>query len=167
MRHAFSTTTPSAPPCHRANSSGHPSDLLVKVVRLEGELRVQSEFRNALHPDVDDLVDVLQHAFDQENFAIGDEVTIDFIQVRVDDRVADAGLIFEQEKDEAVRRAGTLEHLGHVKLSYPVLACQFQVSSRLRPTSRRITKALGHCTWDHSQFRAPCQESPRGPSPLK
>ncbi len=58
--------------------------------------------------DMNDLVDVLERTFDQQEPGIGNEVAVGLIEIGVDDGVGDAGLVFDGEKDEAVSGAGPL-----------------------------------------------------------
>jgi hypothetical protein len=51
------------------------------------------ELLNVLGADVNDLVDVLESAFDQEEFGIGDKIAVGFVEVGVDDGVGNAGLM--------------------------------------------------------------------------
>ena len=58
--------------------------------------------------DVDDAVDDLQRAFDQQQRRGVDDGAVALEDVGRDDGVADAGLVLEGEEAEALRRAGAL-----------------------------------------------------------
>lgn len=53
------------------------------------------ELLDVLRADVNDLIDVLESAFDQEEFGIGDKIPVGFVEVGVDDGVSDAGLVLD------------------------------------------------------------------------
>ena len=80
---------------------------LVEIVGLRwscGDLQLF----DLLGSDVNDLIDVLQCPFDQQEPCIRYQGTISLVQLRVDDRVRDAGFIFNRKEDEAVGRAVSL-----------------------------------------------------------
>ena len=58
--------------------------------------------------DEDDVVDVLDAAFDEEEGFLSDEKALLVEKLRGDDGVAGAGFIFEADEDEAFGGAGAL-----------------------------------------------------------
>ena len=77
------------------------------VMRLHGS-RSHIQLLDMLRSDMNDFVDVLENAFDQQELSVGDERTVPFIKIRVDDCVRDPGLVFDRKEDEPVRRAWPL-----------------------------------------------------------
>ena len=58
--------------------------------------------------DEDDVVDVLDAAFDEEEGFLSDEEALLIEKLRGNDGVAGAGLVFEADEDESFGGAGTL-----------------------------------------------------------
>ena len=68
-----------------------------RLVKVMGHYRSSSDvqFLDVFCAKMDDLVDVLQRAFDQQEFRIGDEVAVGFVEIGIDDSVGDASLILK------------------------------------------------------------------------
>ena len=80
---------------------------LAEIVRLRlgcGD----TQLFDVLGSDVDHFIDVLQCSFVQKEASICHQRTVPLVQLRIDDRVGDAGFIFDGKEDEAVGRAGSL-----------------------------------------------------------
>jgi len=79
----------------------------VKIVRTGFGLG-DEEGKDAFGFDGDDIILILQNAFDHEK-AFGDQQKAIFVeQVGMDDRIGDSGFIFEAEEEKAFGGAGTL-----------------------------------------------------------
>ena len=65
-------------------------------------------FLHARSLHMDDVIDVLQRAFEEKELALNDRGAIALENIRRDDDVGNAGFVFEAEEDEAFCGAGTL-----------------------------------------------------------
>lgn len=67
-----------------------------------------SQRQNARGFDGNDVVLILQQAFDAEEFFAIDDEAVFFVEIRADDDVGDAGFVLEAQKDKTLGGAGTL-----------------------------------------------------------
>jgi len=66
------------------------------------------DFLDARSLHMDDGIDVLERAFEEEKLALNHGGAIAIENVRRDDDVRNAGFVFEADEDETFRCAGTL-----------------------------------------------------------
>lgn len=94
---------PSAAPVRAAMSCARSS---VPVVRLHGG-RGHIELFDMLCPDMDDLVDILKCPLNQQELSTGDQRSILLVEIGVDDRIRDPGLVFKElSLGDSKRRKG-------------------------------------------------------------
>ena len=66
------------------------------------------DFLHACSFHMDDIIDVLQRAFEEKKLALNDRGAVAVENIRRDDDVGNAGFVFKAEEDETFRGAGTL-----------------------------------------------------------
>src|SRR4029453_4496535 len=91
----------------RKTSFNTPPCTLMKVVRNNGRFANGHDL-HARGFNGNDVIDILQSAFDEKKFSSDDDKSIFRKQVRRDDRIRNAGFVFETEKHEALCGARTL-----------------------------------------------------------
>ena len=118
--------------------------LLVKVMRLH---RSSSDNELFYMPcaDMNDLIDILQGSFDKEEFCIGHQRAMAFVEIWIDDGIGNPCFIFDREKDKAVSstRALTCNHAAGNTCGHAVDEMS-QISCRCNSHSLQTLPAVCH-----------------------
>jgi hypothetical protein len=98
---------------HSGSRSASAHSVLMKIVGGGGGQVGSSERLDGLRLHMDHVLDVLEHAGDDEEWLLGDEQTAVLEKLGSDDGVGGAGFVFEADEDEAFGSAGSLP-AGHL-----------------------------------------------------